>query len=256
MGNQVRAASALPKHQGVGTGRKIYSVICIVLAHILLFYHTLNLAIQLEIGWIWLAFSLFAGLLTADFVTGVIHWLADSYGSTKLPFIGQRIIHSFRVHHINPADFLRRTFVDTNGDTCFLVSLVLVGMFLIPLSSIPMQALSSGLLAFLGTAMYSNQLHKWAHMRKPNRVIRMLQQLGLILSDEKHGQHHTYPHTGDYCVAPGWCNPILERLRFFRRMEAVIQKCTGIRARAEEDTMFDELRRPPGERGGDTEGKH
>ncbi|MGC6448831.1 MAG: fatty acid desaturase CarF family protein, partial [Rubripirellula sp.] len=68
--------------------------------------------------------------------------------------------------------------------------------------------------------------------------------------------HHTYPHTGDYCVAPGWCNPILERLRFFRRMEAVIQKCTGIRARAEEDAMFDELRRPPGERGGDTEGKH
>ena len=235
--------SGPPQHLSLSIGRKIFSVICIVIAHLLLAFHLLNLCLHLQIGWIPLVISILMGVLGADFVTGCIHWLADSYGSTNMPFLGKRIIHSFRVHHINPADFLRRTFVDTNGDTCLLVALGLGAMFFLPLTSPVNQMLAVGLIAFLGVSIYSNQMHKWAHIREPHVVIRTLQRTGLLLSNRTHARHHTHPHTGDYCVAPGWCNPVLERLKFFRRAEWVIAKCTGIEARAEEGAMLDAFRR-------------
>jgi len=49
-----------------------------------------------------------------------------------------------------------------------------------------------------------------------------MQRAGLILSPEHHAIHHAAPQDKYYCITVGWMNPVLERLRFFRILEAII----------------------------------
>jgi hypothetical protein len=48
------------------------------------------------------AAAFIAGYLTADFASGLFHFLADNYGSTTKPFVGPVFIRPFREHHIDP----------------------------------------------------------------------------------------------------------------------------------------------------------
>src|SRR5687767_13831093 len=68
----------------------------------------------------WTPVAFAAGLLAADLASGLVHWGADTWGRDDLPLVGPRLLVPFRIHHINPDDFLRRTFVDTNGDVALL----------------------------------------------------------------------------------------------------------------------------------------
>src|SRR5688500_601853 len=69
------------------------------------------LAIRLgvEVGWHWWTLPAFvAGVAVADFVSGLIHWAADTWGDDELPVIGRRLLKPFRLHHVDPDDLLRR----------------------------------------------------------------------------------------------------------------------------------------------------
>src|SRR5437879_3905140 len=82
----------------------------------LLVLHLLRFADHQEIFGILSPVAVLLALIAADFVYGMVHWTADTWGSEEWPLIGRRFLRPFRVHHINPHDFLRRNFVDTNGD--------------------------------------------------------------------------------------------------------------------------------------------
>ena len=66
-------------------------------------------------------------------------------------------------------------------------------------------------------------------MRAPP-VARWLQRRRVLLSPEAHAKHHTAPFNAYYCITAGWFNPLLERTRFFRRLEKVIERTTGLKA--------------------------
>lgn len=184
----------------------------------------------------WTPFAVVAGITAADFGSGLLHWAADTWGRADLPVIGRRILVPFRVHHVNPDDFLRRRFLDTNGDVAAISVPVLLGLLVMPLESTWQHAVAFCGFAFCVVGGMTNQIHQWAHMPSPPGVVRLLQWLGLFLGPREHAVHHERPYHGHYCITTGWCNRLLDRIAFFRRLEAAITTLTGARPREDEQS--------------------
>jgi ubiquitin-conjugating enzyme E2 variant len=167
------------------------------------------------------------GFVAADFVSGLVHWAFDTWGTSRTPVLGKTFIVPFRVHHSDPADITRHGFVATNGHNCLAAVPALFGAMFLPMS----QDWGAGLLTFLmalslGT-FGTNQFHKWAHQEKVGPVVGFLQRYHLVLNPRHHDIHHTYPFLHHYCITTGWLNPLLRATRFFRALEWVISRLTG-----------------------------
>lgn len=176
----------------------------------------------------WLLVStLFLGYLAADFVSGVVHWLGDTWGSTQMPIVGQALIRPFREHHVDAKAITRHDFVETNGNNCLISLPVAIVAALLPHSNTWLLFLSSFLGAMIFWVMATNQFHKWSHQDQPAFLIRWAQRLHLILPPSHHQVHHTAPFARYYCITVGWMNKPLELVGFFPRFERLITRVTG-----------------------------
>ena len=174
------------------------------------------------------AAAAFVGYLAADFVSGMVHWAGDRWGTEKTFMLGPTIVKPFREHHVDQKAITRHGFVETNGNNCMGTTVILVFSLVLPeeglmglFCRVAAVGLSFGLFA-------TNQFHKWSHLDEPALPIRVLQRLHLILPAEHHAIHHRAPFDRDYCITTGWMNPFLRRVRFFERLEARIERATGV----------------------------
>lgn len=175
------------------------------------------------------------GFVAADFVSGVVHWLADTWGSVDLPIIGPALIRPFREHHVDPKAITRHDFVETNGNNCFVcIAPVALTAGLVPFES--WTGVFAGVLVFsLCLWIFcTNQFHKWSHLDDPPPAIAALQKLSLILPRDHHSVHHTAPYATYYCITVGWLNEPLHRLRFFRVLERMVSATTGLLPREDD----------------------
>ena len=171
--------------------------------------------------------ALMLGFVGADFTSGFVHWMADTWGTPEWPIIGKALIRPFREHHVDQKEITRHDFVETNGNNCFISIVPAAGAALLPDGTVWFviaTATFSMCFAIFGT----NQFHKWAHMDAPPRAVRLLQSANLILPPEHHAIHHTPPYAKYYCITVGWLNEPLFRLRFFQTLEKVIARVTGL----------------------------
>ena len=227
----------LPRHHNISLGQRALSAMSIAAASILLAWNLYRVCLAIDgFPW-WLVPAAIAGAAGADLLTGIVHWAADTWGSESLPVIGPRLLHPFRVHHVNPDDFIRRRFIDTNGDVALLVIPFLVVVMRLPLDNETGTAVAVFLIAFCTVGLLANQLHQWAHVPKPPAIVRVLQTSRLILSRNMHANHHRAPYDANYCIATGWCNRPLAAIRFFRGLEWAITRLTGLHPR-QDDAAF------------------
>lgn len=232
--------SPLPQHR---TSRWIVTgeAACVMAAAALILIHVGRLMASSRWHDGWLILVVLAAWPAADFVSGLVHWLADTWGSERWPIVGQRFIRPFRVHHVNPQGMLQSGFFDTIGDSAFITIPILLMSLMIPLDSLFGRALSVFLVAFCFWGLPTNQIHYWAHMDQPPRWVAWLQRHRLILSPQHHAAHHRSPHHVHYCITTGWCNAMLDQSGFFRRIEWLIECLIGAKPRAEDELLGKDL---------------
>jgi plasmanylethanolamine desaturase len=226
-----------PVHDEAGLLTRAFEVSCLVAAGALLVANVIRLT-GVGLRW-WVAPVILLAGVAADMVSGLVHWAADTWGRDTLPILGPRFLRPFRVHHINPHDFLRRNFIDCNGDVAMLNAPLLAAALWIPLEGGWAPA-AVALTAFAAWSLPTNQVHQWAHMPCPPRLVRWLQARGVILGGAAHQQHHVSPYATNYCIATGWCNRWLTRIDAFARLEHLITRLTGAAPRADEARYAEE----------------
>jgi ubiquitin-conjugating enzyme E2 variant len=227
-----------PVHYELTRSQFLFSVVSIIAAFLFLAALALRLVLRIDLLTWWLPVAFVAGVAAADLGSGLVHWAADTWGRDDLPIIGRRLLVPFRVHHVNPDDFLRRSFVDTNGDVAFMAGVVLATFLPAPLETPLERAVVVSAFAFCGFGMLTNQIHQWAHNPSPPALVRVLQRSRLILGPAAHAEHHARPFDDHYCITTGWWNRPLARLSVFRRLESAITFITGARPR-EDDRRYE-----------------
>ena len=177
----------------------------------------------------WLALIAFMlGYVAADFVSGFVHWMADTWGTPDWPVAGKALIRPFREHHVDAKEITRHDFVETNGNNCFLSLFPTVSAALLPLES-PAFFFTAVFLFSLSLWVFgTNQFHKWAHMDAPPPFVAWLQRMSIVLPPDHHQIHHTAPFAKYYCITVGWLNEPLHRLRFFQTLERIVSRLTGL----------------------------
>ena len=227
----------LPRLPDPTPSQLLVSGVAIAVAVILLGAVAARIAQQVPLLQWWVPLVFIGGIAVADFASGLVHWGADTWGRADLPVIGPRLLVPFRVHHLNPDDFLRRRFLDTNGDVAAVTIPALVALMVIPLDSASAHVVAVGGFACCALGGMTNQIHQWAHMPSPPAVVRALQQAGVLLRPSEHAGHHRGPYDTQYCITTGWCNRPLEALRFFQRLENVVTCLSGVVPRADERSL-------------------
>lgn len=192
---------------------------------VLSIYFSLSQLHELELLWLVLL-AIPLSLVLGDLVSGLVHWTADTYFSDETPVIGPSLVKPFRLHHLYPRDICTHDLVTTVGNVCIIaVPVLAVCIYLLwswdDSSWLAFIILCVALMS-LATVL-TNQFHKWAHQEQPSRTVRLLQRTRLVLAPTHHQIHHTKPFNMHYCITNGWLNPILNKVNFFRGLEASLR---------------------------------
>lgn len=164
------------------------------------------------------------GILLADFVTGIVHWLGDTFFDEETPILGDRWIRPFREHHRDPLAITRHSPLEIAGSNCLLLLALLAMLSVGRQSALELHSVLGAFgwavfLVFCLVVAISNQLHCWAHSERVPAPIQWLQRHGLALAPAMHARHHRGRHDRSFCVVTGWCNPLLDRVGLLSRIE-------------------------------------
>ncbi|MGE0489341.1 MAG: fatty acid desaturase CarF family protein [Vulcanimicrobiota bacterium] len=162
-----------------------------------------------------------AGLMAADFTSGVFHWAIDNYPNENTPLVGG-IAKEFQNHHDTPSmDHVSVWENVAPAATAMVGPMAALAIFT------PHPMLAAAGLAFTGGAVLAQASHRWSHMSNPPTTARVLQKLGISQTSANHAKHHTDPFDEYYCIVNGKFNPLLTRTNFWRKMEKGVHKITG-----------------------------
>lgn len=154
--------------------------------------------------------------LLLDFLTGVVHFWMDRYGKEETPIIGKAIIEINTWHHENPRKMTTRSYWYLCKSGWIGVGLIWLVVFGLT-GTVAWQWLFVGILG-----ANANIVHQWAH-KFPNenhKWVTRLQKWKVIQRPLDHARHHTVPETRAYCTYTPWLNPVLDRIKFWKTIEA------------------------------------
>lgn len=159
-------------------------------------------------------------LLLCDFVTGVVHWLEDTYWTPDTPVIGKWIIAANWEHHKNGQAFLQKTWWESSWD------LLTIGVVVIAIAAYT-HHFSWEVCLFAVILANANQIHKWAHITRDEnkpKLVSWLQKAYILQRTSQHGRHHRKPNNVCYCTVTNALNPVLDSIKFWHGLEYAIEK--------------------------------
>ena len=183
----------------------------------------------------------------ADFISGLVHWLEDAYGTETTPVVGTLMSRPNIIHHHYPRYFTKLNWWQSSWD------LLLLGALIIGVAAWA-GVLTWHVWLFVAICVNANQIHKWSHQTRAEngRLVSFLQDIHLLLTPRQHALHHTDPKNTYYCPVTNLLNPVLEFIGFWPKLEAVIEALTGATHRKDASNRGEgpapawvaELRRP------------
>jgi ubiquitin-conjugating enzyme E2 variant len=157
-----------------------------------------------------------ACVLAADFLTGLVHWWEDTYGLPTWPVLGQLVIEPNLEHHRKPGLMgSMNTFFDRWWQSAVLAGGVCLLAWLAGV--LTWHLVTIGCLASLG-----NEVHAWSHRGGQGWLVKLLQDAAIVQSPAQHARHHRPPFDRYYCTLTNLTNAVLERIEFWRGLEAAI----------------------------------
>jgi hypothetical protein len=181
------------------------------------------------------------GYLFADFLTGIYHWIKDSYFSPFTPLIGRKFIWMSRLHHVRPKYVTEISDYDLLKSSSLWTLLWMWPLFL-------WYGLDPFLLTLLLFISLNDVIHKYAHLEDSERPIwaTYLQVMKFVQSPSEHYHHHHSLHDKYYCPITPYVNAILEPIHFWRIMEYLIEKIIGVKARSHRERFVEDHTYPAG----------
>jgi plasmanylethanolamine desaturase len=229
MGSAIRQRSSEELAAGYTRAHRVLEITAIVLFGTLLALLAARISGSLSQAPWTLPLALVAAMIAADFLSGLVHWGADTWGTVETPLLGTSLIRSFREHHVDPKSITHHDFIEANGNSCLVLIPVVAPAFAFPVSSGSSWGLFGA--AFLGLLCFflaaTNEIHKRAHQDTPPLPFRALQRLHVILPPSVHDIHHASPFARYYCITTGWLNAPLTAIGFFSTLEKIIMRTTG-----------------------------
>lgn len=175
--------------------------------------------------------QIFLCLLAADFLSGLFHWIEDTYFVPgRYAWFDRFIVAPNIMHHRLPGLMRNNTYAITNAVTLGLTA------------SLAVVLLCCGVHAWqvyltLLITSHSNQYHQWAHTQERPAIVTALQRIGLLQSPRYHGIHHRSPYAMRFCTTTRFLNPLLDGLRVWRGLEwflervgITVKRCTVARS--------------------------
>jgi hypothetical protein len=160
--------------------------------------------------------------MTADLITGFIHWIEDRYLKAEWPIVGKWIAAPNELHHAEPRAFLENNYWNRNNTTIIpaLLAAAVFGYF----------QMWWWMTIALMTSQ-ANELHACAHRGNNPLFIKTLQETGIVQNARMHAMHHVSPFATHFCALSSWLNPFLDRLNFWRALEYIVA-LFGIRVKS------------------------
>lgn len=156
-------------------------------------------------------------IIIADFITGLVHFLEDTYGLPTWPLIGKQVIEPNIDHHLNPSVIGRMTnFISRNYQT--VIPSAIVGFVLAHYECYYT-------LFIILLASFGNEIHAWNHRSKNHPIIQFLQNTCIVQTRRNHLRHHIAPYDKYFCTLTNFTNEVLECINFWRWLEWAIAIC-------------------------------
>lgn len=227
--------------EGYTQGKRKLEIFSIISFAILMSLFMTSLIINFHVSNIrYILLGSVCGILSADFISGLVHWAADSWGSIDLYVVGMAFIRPFREHHIDPTAITRHDFIQTNGDNCLTTLPPLFYMVYKHLtfdeSLLCKHCAWDWFICFLAIFVtLTNQIHKWSHTYSDlPKLVTLLQDYKIILPRLHHRIHHVAPHETYFCITTGWLNYPLEVLHFWTTLEWIIERVVKVKPRSDD----------------------
>lgn len=152
-------------------------------------------------------------VLVADFITGLVHWFEDAYGTVSDSWLSRHVFEPNIRHHREPLAFLTESGVWGRNYIQWCAALVTLA------AAWPLGLLCWQLALVAALASSANEVHAWAHRKSNGPLVTLLQEMCLVQTRRHHARHHARPYDQNYCILTCWLNPLLTRLYFWSLLE-------------------------------------